>query len=171
VVAEEPGHGLLTERVGTLSGMPYDSRDDTKDHIEEVRRRVYEVTNNLNQRASDHDRSKLVDPERSVFDEYTPKLKDSTYGSDEYKAFLEGMGEGLRHHYEVNDHHPEHFVEGVHGMNLVQLIEMLCDWKAATMRHDDGDLAKSIEINADRFGYGEEIKGLLARTARDLGWC
>jgi hypothetical protein len=29
-----------------------------------------------------------------VFDEFTPKLRDSTYGSDEYKAFLEGMGDG-----------------------------------------------------------------------------
>lgn len=47
---------------------------------------------------------------------------------------------------------------------------MLADWKAATLRHDDGDLKRSIDINAERFGYGEEIHTLLLTTARDLGW-
>jgi hypothetical protein len=31
------------------------------------------------------------------------------------------------------------------------LIEMLADWKAATERHHDGDLAKSLEIHRERF--------------------
>ena len=66
-----------------------------------------------------------------TFDEYTPKLKHSTYGTDEYKGFLAGMGAGLEHHYAHNRHHPEHHAGGVHGMNLVDLIEMLADWKAA----------------------------------------
>lgn len=148
----------------------YDSRPDTYAHITEVRSRLMQVVRDLMTRAHVHDASKLSEPERSVFDEYTPKLRDSTYDSDEYKAFLEGMGEGLRHHYKVNDHHPEHFPGGIHEMDLLQLTEMLCDWKAATMRHADGDLARSIKQNAERFGYGPEIAGLLANTARNLGW-
>jgi len=39
----------------------------------------------------------------------TPKLAGSTYGSEEYKAFLGQMKPALDHHYAVNDHHPEHF--------------------------------------------------------------
>jgi hypothetical protein len=55
---------------------------------------------------------------------------------------------GLKHHYAYNRHHQEFFGEdGVDGMTLVDLIEMLPDWKAATERHDDGDLAKSLEIH------------------------
>jgi hypothetical protein len=106
----------------------------------------------------------------SVFDEYTPLLRDSTYGSDEYKRFLAGMGEGLRHHYAANDHHPEHFPNGIHDMDLVQLIEMLADWKAATLRHADGDLDRSIRQNAERFGYGASMITLLQSTAERFGW-
>jgi hypothetical protein len=47
---------------------------------------------------------------------------------------------------------------------------MLADWKAATLRHADGDLARSIEQNAERFGYGDEIKRLLIHTAAYFGW-
>jgi hypothetical protein len=43
-------------------------------------------------------------------------------------------------------------------MDLVQVIEMLADWKAATLRHADGDLARSIEQNAERFGYGDQFR-------------
>jgi hypothetical protein len=46
----------------------------------------------------------------------------------------------------------------------------LCDWKAATLRHADGDLGRSILQNADRFGYGDEILGLLLNTAKAYGW-
>lgn len=147
-----------------------DSRPDTLAHIEQVRHRLYEVCVKLDERAQVHDASKLKDPELSVFDEYTPKLKGSTYGSDEYKGFLEGMGVGLKHHYEVNDHHPEHFPNGIHDMNLLQWIEMLADWKAATERHTDGDLRRSIEQNAERFGYGAAMADILLSTADAMGW-
>lgn len=149
---------------------PYDSRPDTHEHIAQVRERLLAVAYALIERAHSHDRSKLEEPELSVFNEYTPKLRDSTYGSDEYKAFLEGMGEGLSHHYAVNDHHPEHFSGGVSAMNLVQVIEMLADWKAATLRHADGSLYRSIIQNRERFGYGDEFMRLLLNTASYFGW-
>ncbi len=80
------------------------------------------------------------------------------------------MGVALDHHYSVNSHHPEHFSDGTRGMNLLDVLEMLADWDAAATRHTDGDLATSIEINAERFGYGQEFKALLTNTAADLGW-
>ena len=55
-------------------------------------------------------------------------------------------------------------------MDLIQVIEMLADWKAATLRHADGSLARSIDQNAERFGYGIEIHSLLWNTAQRLGW-
>lgn len=148
----------------------YDSTDDTMKHISEVRTRILLVVRQLHLRASVHDASKLEDPEKAVFDTFTPKLATSTYGSEEYKAFLAEMAPTLDHHYAVNDHHPEHFENGVHDMDLIQITEMLCDWKAATMRHNDGDLDRSITLNAERYGYGEELTGLLRRTAANLGW-
>lgn len=148
----------------------YDSTRDTRDHIQQVRVLLGEVKVNLSDRMRDHDASKLEDPEKAVFDEFTPKLRTSTYGSDEYKSFLEGMGEGLQHHYRHNRHHPEHWPGGILDMTLIDLVEMLADWKAATLRHDDGDLRRSIEQNAERFGYGDHMVRLLTRTAEEMGW-
>ena len=53
-------------------------------------------------------------------------------------------------------------------MNLVDLIEMICDWKAASERHADGDIYKSIEINQKRFGYSDELKQILKNTIEIL---
>ena len=55
-------------------------------------------------------------------------------------------------------------------MNLIDVIEMLCDWKAATMRHADGDIKKSIEINQKRFGYSDELKAILLNTIEFMHW-
>jgi hypothetical protein len=142
----------------------YDSRPDTYRHIQTVRRLLGVVIRDLLRRQEQHDQSKLESPEVEVFDEFTSKLAGSTYGSDEYKQFLAAMKEGLEHHYAYNSHHPEHYPDGVRGMSLLDLTEMLCDWKAATLRHNDGDIRKSIEINQQRFGYSDELKQILLNT-------
>ena len=84
------------------------------------------------------------------------------------------MKPAIEHHNRVNRHHPEYFmledrytlnlVSALGCMNLIDLIEMLCDWKAATLRHGDGDIYKSLEINAKRFGYSGELKSILKNT-------
>lgn len=142
----------------------HDSRPDTWVHIGAVRMILKRVIDNLQRRADVHDQSKLEEPELAVFNEFTPLLRDSTYGSPEYKGFLAGMGEGLKHHYAHNDHHPEHWPDGIAEMGLVEMTEMLCDWLAATQRHADGDIRGSIKQNAERFGYGPEIERLLLNS-------
>jgi hypothetical protein len=112
-----------------------------------------------------HDQSKLTSPEVEVFDRVTEKLAGLTYGSDEYKASLAEMGPALQHHYANNRHHPEHFTDGVAGMNLIDLVEMFCDWVAATRRHNDGDINKSITLNAERFSLDPQLVHVLRNTA------
>lgn len=145
----------------------YDSKNDTQKHIKQVANFIYKLEIPLRRRARHHDKSKLEEPEKSIFDEYTPKLATSTYGSDEYKQFLQGMGIALEHHYKNNRHHPEHFEDGIKGMTLVDLCEMISDWKAATLRHNDGDILKSIEMNQQRFGYTDELKQILINTVSE----
>lgn len=140
--------------------MTYSKEDciyDTEVHIQQVRECIGVVYRNLEERAYFHDKSKLESPELELFTEYTPKLKTCTYGSEEYRGYLKGLKVALDHHYANNSHHPEHFSDGVQGMNLIDLIEMFCDWKAATMRHDDGDLNKSIDINQKRFNLSDDL--------------
>jgi len=138
----------------------------TQAHIDNVRKFVQKIIDGLFDRGATHDQSKMQQPELAIFTEYTPKLATSTYGSDEYKGFLKEMKIALDHHYANNRHHPEHFENGIDGMNLIDLIEMFCDWKAATLRHNNGDLRRSIEINSDRFKLSDQLKSILMNTVK-----
>jgi hypothetical protein len=53
---------------------------------------------------------------------------------------------------------------GIAGMDLLDLIEMYCDWAAATLRHKTGDLGKSIEHNAQRFGMSDTLASVFRNT-------
>lgn len=143
----------------------YNSAPDTLKHIGVVRAKLLNFIEALRQRGINHDRSKLSDPEKSYFDEYTPKLADTTYGSDEYKKFLKEMKPGLDHHYANNSHHPEHYEDGIDGMDLVDLVEMWCDWLAAVERHDNGDIMKSIDHNKGRFNMAPQLVNIFKNTA------
>lgn len=150
--------------------MTYDSRVETYQHILRVNELLNEFVKELHWRGLNHDLSKTMEPELSVYNEFTPKLKDSTYGSEEYKEFLKAMGPGLLHHYSHNRHHPEFHPDGLAGMNLVDIMEMLADWRAATERHADGDLARSLHIQKERFGISEQLYNVLWNTAMSFGW-
>jgi flavodoxin len=146
----------------------YDSSKDTLEHKKQVAKFLKAVAKELERRAETHDDSKLEDFEKKYFDKITPILKGLTYGSDEYKESLKEMQEGLDHHYKNNSHHPEHFKNSVNGMSLVDLIEMLFDWKASAMRHDDGDIMKSIEINKKRFKLSDQLVDILKNSIKNI---
>jgi len=150
--------------------MNYDSKADTLLHSKRVAQLLTEASSELIRRANVHDHSKLESPEKELFDEFTPKLKGCTYGSDEYKGFLTGLKVALDHHYSNNSHHPEHYENGVNGFDLFDLIEMFFDWKAATERHADGNIMKSIEINKERFALSEQLCDIMRNTALRLGY-
>ena len=189
----------------------YDSRADTLDHIGKVADRIFQFNSRMKARAHIHDASKLEEPEKSLFDKYTPLLRETTYGSDEYKAYLAEMGQALQHHYAVNSHHPEHFpvpetekikqikwdmlfIENcpalneetrasvllhlgerlaelesrINGMSLLDVVEMFCDWKAASERHANGDFMTSLILNRARFGLSDQLYQIFVKTAKEL---
>jgi hypothetical protein len=150
--------------------MSYDSTPDTLWHSLRVAELMGELIKELLDRSVRHDLSKTREPERAVYDEFVPQLRATTYGSVEHRTLVDAMGEGLRHHYAHNRHHPEHFADGINGMTLVDVLEMLADWKAATERTSHGDLADSLTINRERFGIAPQLMDILANTARHFGW-
>ena len=150
--------------------MKYDSKADTLQHIKRVSELLSQAASELLIRAAKHDSTKLESPEKELFDEYTPKLKYCTYGSDEYKQYLKGLKVALDNHYKHNSHHPEHYENGVNGFDLFDLIEMFFDWKAATERHADGNIFKSIGINKKRFNISAQLCDIFINTAERLGY-
>lgn len=147
--------------------MNYDSTEETKAHIEEVRKELDSVCTKLQYRALVHDASKFLPQEKRLFDKMTPILKELEYNSLEYKESLRLLKPALDHHYKVNRHHPEHFENGVNDMTLIDIIEMYCDWKAAVKRTKDSDMEKSIKINQKRFGISEQLTQIFLNTLHD----
>ena len=148
--------------------MEYDSSKETLLHIKRVNELLLGVAKELMDRAIRHDSSKLKEPEKSLFDKMTPKLKGLTYGSEAYKKSLDELKPALDHHYANNSHHPEYYKNGIDDFTLVDLIEMFLDWKAASERHEDGDIFRSIEINKNRFKMSDQLIRILNNTAKDI---
>lgn len=86
----------------------YDSTASTLEHKKTVTKYINLIIHELINRAEKHDDTKLEEPEKSLFDTYTPKLAECEYNSEEYKSFLEGLKPALDHHYARSRHHPEY---------------------------------------------------------------
>jgi hypothetical protein len=144
--------------------MSYDSRESTMEHINKVRDFLALCAFELNRRGQVHDASKLESPEKEYFDKETPLLAGLVYGTPEYHESCKRLKPALDHHFANNSHHPQHYERGVTDMDLFDVMEMLYDWKASTERGKDGDIMKSIGINAEKFGISKQLKQILTNT-------
>lgn len=147
-----------------------DSTYETQRHINRVQELLSKISFYLKERGLVHDFSKLLNPEKIGFDEMTHKLSSTTYGSEEYKQMLKELKPILEHHYENNSHHPEHYKNGIDDMDLLDVVEMLMDWKASTERHEDGDIHSSLKINKMRFNMSDQLYNILNNTIKNLRW-
>lgn len=147
-----------------------DSTPDTLEHRQQVVNGIVDFCEDLMRRADKHDESKLHSPEKEKFDFVGTHqhLGKHEYGSPEYNKSLEYLGDALKHHYDNNDHHPEHFANGVDGMNLMQLCEMFFDWNAAAKRNKGGNIFESLKKNKDRFHLSDQLYNVLKNTAEAI---
>lgn len=128
----------------------YDSTADTLLHIKRVNELLLIFSSELMSRAIVHDNSKLESPEKELFDEFTPKLKGTTYGSDEYKSYLSELKVALDHHYANNSHHPEHTfsrevwkdIEGYEGIYQVSDLGRVKRVESTVVRKKQGNFTK-----------------------------
>jgi len=148
----------------------YDSEADTLRHIKRVNSLLLQVVRKLLERAECHDDSKLSGNEKPYFDKFTPMLSASNYGTPEYYAMLELIQPALDNHYRENSHHPQYYKAGIDEMDLLDIVEMFCDWKAASERHDTGNIYNSIEHARARFSMSDQLALVFINTARNMGF-
>ena len=117
-----------------------------------------------------HDQSKFEDVEFLPYSEVIDEFAKYPYGSPERDKLYASIKPASEHHFKNNRHHPEYFSNGIEGMNLVDLIEMLVDWKSATQNHPaiPGDLKKSIEIASKKYNISPQLTRVLYNTAIDF---
>lgn len=143
----------------------YDSSIDTWKHIDRVNALMFIVVSKLLGRAIDHDATKLSGDEKAGFDKWSPLRKVYEFGTEEYSATLDGLGETLKHHYKSNSHHPEHYENGIDDFCLFDLMEMFVDWKASSETGPSGNIQRSIDIGAKRFNMSDQLVKIFRNTA------
>ncbi len=114
-------------------------------------------------RANHHDDSKLKEPEYHLW-----KAMDSEprfpYGSEEYDDKMRRYKKAFTLHYAANRHHPEHFMNGISDMTLVDLIEMICDWLSYYDNIRVTEAIDMIDLQSKRFDIPEEVQFMIANT-------
>jgi hypothetical protein len=138
------------------------------DHLMRVQLHMNKIINNLLSRLVCHDSSKYNTEEISLIIGKA-MLNNTTYGSAEYNIALKSVQDGVLSHYSKNTHHPEHYVNGIVGMSLFDLLEMLADWKSAG-EQNGGDILSSLTINIDRYNIPEPIAKIISNTIQELNW-
>lgn len=139
---------------------------DTNLHKAKVKEYIYKIIDELKLRAEYHDSSKLMSPELEVFAEYTPKLKGTEFGTEKYDKQLKEMDIAIKHHYANNRHHPDHWPLGINDMDLIDILEMVIDWKASSLRQNTGNAICDITKNKERFNYSEDLHNIFKNTLR-----
>lgn len=141
----------------------------TQSHIRDVQELLEDFESLLHLRGHYHDESKLEEPELSGYGSLHEEIKDLPTGSPAYQAVIEKHKPAVEHHYQNNSHHPQHFPNGVNGMSLLDVIEMLCDWKASITAVGK-DFATELELNFKRFGIDWQLQDIMRNTCQELGW-
>jgi hypothetical protein len=93
-----------------------------------------------------------------------PASQEASFGSPEYEAIRQEIEPALDHHYAENQHQAEHFKNGVAGMNLIDLMEMVCAWVSAAAQRSDSTALSNLPKSADRFHIGSQLAQIMANT-------
>lgn len=138
-----------------------------QNHISGVRRRVTLVCTALMNRAITHDNSKYSEKELNAHISMTDEMDGVKYGTDTYYAIKRRYESLSAEHSANNRHHPEHHPNGIDDMNLVDVIEMLCDWLTGS-ENTGTPVERSLEINEEHYNVSPQLMNLLRNTIRDF---
>jgi hypothetical protein len=145
---------------------------DYIEHIQWLMEGMGFVINALILRMLTHDRTKIQPPELEVYAAVVPAFKELTFGTPEHEANGKRLGPAWQHHTQHNRHHPQHFEGGIDDMTLIDLIEMVCDWRAAALRQGKFDVNQSLDVLRDEHRIGNQLAHILENTGKMLDrWC
>jgi len=125
---------------------------------------MYKLADMIRKRADAHDDSKLDSTEFNKWSlNYLPESKRNL-DNKEFKKTFEKLGEVREIHYSKNRHHLEFFNGDIKKINIIDLLEIICDWIASTANQDKGNLRLTIERAKERFKFSKEIEHIILNT-------
>lgn len=126
----------------------------SKEHVERVAALLEDFAEVLRERAESHDKSLGESPERELFERGYEVLENAEEGTGLYFDATQLISAGMEHHFLRNSHHPEHYPNGIYGMDLVDVVEMFCVWLAAD----------EVEDQSISYDLGLELALVLSNT-------
>ena len=162
-------------------------------HRDYVRLALTRVVHALEDRAIEHDASKMLDDEFAGFARINAVARLHKFGSPEYKDSMKQERATIDLHFSRNSHHPERprllgeaaevarglpddatywEAHGAAAMTFLDVIEMVCDWWGARRGYDDSRMTwqQSVAMNLESKGkyLSAEQKWLVGEVARFL---
>ena len=135
-------------------------------HIMMVQGLLRRVARRLLDRADSHDLSKLAPDELGGMIEIDAIADKFGLNSPEYMVAL--SGEVIKLHQSRHSHHPEYHLSGIKGMDIFDLVEMICDWKVANQVRGHPEWEKSVDMMAERLSLSPEYVLLINLIAEAL---
>ena len=132
-------------------------------HISLVQQNLTKVIRDLLDRKEIHDLSKIEDDEFEGFAHFQRINPDVEYGSEGYKQNLEFIKpyteKAIELHQSRNSHHPEYY-KNVKEMGWLDIIEMVCDWYAASQSYSKkGSFENSLKICKEKYSFPQSSYG------------
>ena len=146
-------------------GLRYDSKNTINEHISHVRTYLFKVMSEIMMRSANHDNSMMDPEEKRYLDEFIPVLSQNEPGSPEHKAALDQMLSGRDHHFQKNNHHLEHY-GSLSGMDLLDLIEWVCDQKAASMQDGNRNIVDRLNLYFKKYDFPVELIDMIHNTVK-----
>lgn len=142
------------------------------EHNTVVRQNLSMISMAIEARAIVHDLSKFSLDEFESFVELKKIARTHPYGSVEYDLSMKN-NQAITLHFARNTHHPEHHHNGVVDMSLLDMIEMVCDWKATNevrLRKNETAISweESMELQRKRFSLTDNQLWLIDLIHREL---
>ena len=132
-------------------------------HIMTVQSRMRAIARRILNRADSHDLSKFAPDELGGMIEIDAIAEESGLNSPQYMEAIKGPAIGL--HRSRHSHHPEFHSDGIKDMSLLDLIEMVCDWKAANQVRGHPEGRQSVNMMIRRLELKDEYRFVVLLVA------
>lgn len=138
------------------------------EHQQKVAAVIRQVIQELIARALTHDASKFTTQELkdnlvTLPDKWGLLAEGHGYHSPEQEQHRARFTAEIARHRKAHRHHPEYHADGVNDMDLIDLIEMICDWYVSAP-----DIDQSIRKNSEDYEIDPHISRILENTASKL---
>ena len=119
----------------------------------------------LENRIENHDNSKWSDEEFDAYRRHFHYISDK-----EKEESKEDFEKAWKHHYTVNDHHPEHYCLDGEPKEIpkVAMAELICDWDAMSRKFGGNPLKWYNDNAARKFVFNDNTKELLEKALKYL---